>query len=68
MGSKPDSAGVSTVSGALFVHASINGRRCPCLVDTGSEVTIINESLVRSVKSKIRHALSRQPVAVLFVF
>ena len=52
MGSKPDSAGVSTVSGALFVHASINGRRCPCLVDTGSEVTIINESLVRSVEIK----------------
>ena len=48
MGPKPDSAGVSTISGALFIYASINGRRCPCLVDTGSEVTIINESLVRS--------------------
>ena len=47
MGPKPDSAGVSTISGALFIQASINGRRCPCLDDTGSEVTIINESLVR---------------------
>ena len=47
-GSKPDPAGVSTISGALFIHACVNGRRYPCLIDTGSEVTIINESLVRS--------------------
>ena len=46
-GSKPEPAGVSTISGALFIHACVNGRRYPCLVDTGSEVTIINESLVR---------------------
>ena len=47
-GPKSDSGGVSTISGALFIHACINGRRYPCLVDTGSEVTIINESLVRA--------------------
>ena len=35
MGPKADSAGVSTISGALFIHANINGRRCSCLVDTG---------------------------------
>ena len=52
MGPKPDSAGVSTISGALFIHANINGRRCSCLVDTGSEVSIINESLVGSVEIK----------------
>ena len=44
----PDSAAVvSTISGALIIHARINGRVYPCLIDTGSEVTIINESLVR---------------------
>ena len=44
----PDSAVVSTISGALIIHARINGRVYPCLVDTGSEATIINESLVPS--------------------
>ena len=44
----PDSAVVSTISGALIIHARINGRVYPCLIDSGSEATIINESLVPS--------------------
>ena len=51
-GPKPDSAGVSTISGALVIYACINGRKYPCLIDTGSEVTIINESLVCSDEVK----------------
>ena len=38
----------STISGALIMHARINGRVYPCLIDSGSEATIINESLVPS--------------------
>ena len=44
----PDSAVVSMISGALTIHARINGRVYPCLIDSGSEATIINESLVPS--------------------
>ena len=44
----PDSAVVSMISGALIIHARINGRVYPCLIDSGSEATIINESLVPS--------------------
>ena len=51
-----DSAVVSTISGALIINAHINGRVYPCLIDTGSEATIINESLVPSdeVRDSIR--------------
>ena len=44
----PGSAVVSMISGALVIHARINGRVYPCLIDSGSEATIINESLVPS--------------------
>ena len=43
---------VSTISSALIIQARINGRKYPCLIETGSEVTIINESLVPSVELK----------------
>ena len=36
----------------LTIQAQINGRKYPCLIDTGSEVTSINESLVPSVEIK----------------
>ena len=44
----PDSGVVSTISGALIIHARISARVYPCLIDSGSEATIINESLVPS--------------------
>ena len=71
MGPKANSAGVSTICGALFVHAMVNGRRCPCLVDTGSEVSIINESLVGSMEirdsSRTLKAANGSPIRVLGV-
>ena len=45
-GSEPDVAVVSSISGALIIRARINGRIYPCLIDTGSEVSLINKSLI----------------------
>jgi len=40
----------SKVAGAIYLHARIDGRRCDCLLDTGSDVTLIPVSFVNDAQ------------------
>jgi len=40
----------SKVAGATYLRARIDGRRCDCLLDTGSDVTLIPVSLVNDAQ------------------
>ena len=43
---KDKAAHRSKVAGATYLRARINGRMCDCLLDTGSDVTLIPISFV----------------------
>ena len=67
-GSEPEVAGVSAVCGALIIQAVVNGKKLQCLVDTGSEVSLINESLICTddlkVSNRTLKAANGSPIAV----